>query len=147
MGLDNCFDNEQAQPGATNGARGLAWDTMVFGEQSRQLGRWDAHPGVADAEHGLPILHAQLHRDAPALGRVLERVGQQIVEYLPEPFRVGASGYRVGRQVERESLVLGLRLQPHEESTGFHHLAQFNVAQVETQVVSVNLGKVEIIVD
>jgi len=39
VGLDDLFDDEQAQPGAGNAEGGLAWEAMVLGEQSRQLGR------------------------------------------------------------------------------------------------------------
>jgi hypothetical protein len=44
VGLDDLFDNEQAQTRAVNALGGLTGEAMIFGEQGGQMRRRDAEP-------------------------------------------------------------------------------------------------------
>ena len=64
----------------------------------------DADPGsrVADVDDHVPVVGAGLDPDLAAGVRVLDRVGDQVVDELAEPVRVAAHARQGGRQLGRE---------------------------------------------
>src|SRR5688572_1573790 len=73
----------------------------------------DALVAHADAHDGVVAFTGDL--DHAAVGRVLDRIGEQVAEDLREPARIAEDGQRFGRQAQLE-LVLRV-LRPDRQST------------------------------
>ena len=102
--LDQMPHQREPQPQAALGAmqRGVALDKGLPNPRQR-LGA-DAQARVAQANHGLPLFHAQGKPNLAPVGRVLGRVVQEVGHHLGQADRVAVHVHRLRRLAEREPM-------------------------------------------
>ena len=99
----------ETQAGAADlaGVRGI--DAEEAREHLRLLPGRDAEPGIADADADDPVRAGCGDRHRAARGRVLDRVGQQVGEHLPDAVAVADQRERLAGRSELDPLTAGLR--------------------------------------
>ncbi len=85
MGLDNLLNYGQTQPRA--GFPGGRAHARLLETLKKQLllARRHALTMISNSHHGLAVLDPERDLYAPALGRKLHGVGQQVVQHLADP--------------------------------------------------------------
>src|SRR6266540_2788208 len=86
---DAATDGE-AETGTTDPAGASPLAAIEAFEQARELIRRDAKSLIDDAHHDLAVGDDRPYVDAAAVGRVLDRVVEQVVEDLLDPVRISA---------------------------------------------------------
>ena len=79
----------EAEAGAADAAGHVGIEAVELLEDPPVLGRGDAEPGVGDREADRAVAVRDRERDRPALGRVLDRVVDEVDEHLVELAGVG----------------------------------------------------------
>jgi len=107
----------------------------------------DADPRVLDRDHDLVALERGGERDAPTARGVLGAVGQEVAKHLREPGEIDVQDDRLGRQRD-DQLMRGRGDQRacHLGRLG-DHFGQRHALRVQVQLVAVQPGDVEQVVD
>ena len=122
----------EAQPAVVAGVGGIAL-AEALEDVGKDL-RADALAGVLDGDHHVGIDPLDARGDAPAPGRELDRVRDQVPDHLPQA--VGVAGHQAGRGIED-----GLYLDPtrvrrrHQRLDGRrHHGRHLDGAHVQAEL-------------
>ena len=85
--------------------------------------------------------------DAPALARVEVGVGEQVADHLTDPLGIGQGEWQRRGDVDAERLVLGGDPRAHQLGNLPDGLADVDRARVDLDVVGLETGDVEQVVD
>ncbi len=150
--VDQALADHQAETGTAVDARGRGIGLGEGLEQAFGRGRGDAHAGVLHLEQHLAV-RARLaalghaHADVALLGE-LDGVADQIGQDLAQAHGIAAHGHahrRIDLHRQRQSLVLRRLL--HQAAHRIEHLAQIETDGLQFQLVRLDLGVVEDVVD
>ena len=116
------------KPGATAAARPRAIDDVKTLEDMRKVAVRDAFAGIAHAQDRIAVARVDLDANAPAAGRVAQRVVDEVDEDLRETVGIGLDAHRAQRrQLERDALVRRLLLERCDDRP--RDLFEIDVAQ------------------
>ena len=150
--VDDALADGQAQPGAAIQARGGRIGLAEGLEQARLQGIVDADPAVGDLEPQLVLrvglalaLHAQ--PDLATLGE-LDRIDQQVAQYLAQAHRVATDGQAYRRvEFERELQAFRIGGALHQLHQTFEQLAQVERGDLQVQALGLEPGVIEDVID
>ncbi|GAA3442466.1 hypothetical protein GCM10018955_19040 [Planomonospora venezuelensis] len=146
MGLDDRTGDRQAEPGALDPGLQGGGGAEEPVEQLRVLLGGDADARVGDGDHGAAAFALRGEGDGAAGRGVPDRVGQQVVEHLAEPYGVGVHRDPPG-QVGVESELLGVGGGPVVVDGLLRQLGQGERPGVEADVTGVEPRQVQQVVD
>jgi hypothetical protein len=138
--VDDAFRDREAEADAAAIAAARLPEAI---EQVIEMLLRNARTGVGDAEHDLHLVRPRREHDAPAGGRELDRVADEVAEHLEQTAFVGADEafmlWRVGAQLD--VMLFGGWIQ--RPSGLAHERAGIDVGEVEGQTSGLKARRVE----
>ena len=110
--LDQVAHDREPEPQAAVHTRGGGILLAEAVEDVGEEGRVDPRAGVGHVDGHAAVLPRQRDADAPAFGRELDRVGQQVPDDLLQPPRVAEDRLGVRRQVRVDADAPGIGRRP-----------------------------------
>src|SRR5437870_12536594 len=109
--LDQAFREREAEARPFVAAALARVELHELLKQLSLIRRGDADAGVAHGDaHGAGVLEPRAERDAPAIGRELDGVGEEVEKHLAEAPAVGRDYEVVGRRLDDELVPPGFKL-------------------------------------
>ena len=102
---------------------------------------------VGDADHGLAVFGESADLDAPAFGRVLGGVGEQVGDDLLGARGIGEERHRLVGHVDRQLVLLLVHDRPHSVGGAADDRQDIDVFLLEGDLIAVDARNIEQIVD
>jgi len=142
--VDDALDDRQPQPGAAELLDSIVGAVELVEDVGLVVGR-DADPAIAHGEQHELAARAEAHANPPAIGRVFDRILQQVIDQLAQAQRIAGHRRQRIRHDYPQIVVLALPLvaqslnrvahdQVHGDRLGVAVEAGFDLAQLQ-QVV------------
>jgi len=99
VGFDHGARDRKPQPGPRDVIAGRRFDAEIFFKQGDQIFRRNADALIRNADHNIVWAELSSNDDQSAVGRLLDRVVNDVAEDLFDPTRIGIQKRKLRRKV------------------------------------------------
>src|SRR6266852_3066650 len=146
MHLDDLLNDREAQAGPGYRLGGAAADPPEAFEDMLDLVRRDAQPGVGDADERKTAVGAGRQRHRPAIGRVLDRIVDEVAQDLDETVAISVDDREARIEIGLEVDDHGRRRRGPGHDVG-EHLVDVDLGQADAHPARLHAVEVEHVAD